>query len=470
MTMQRSYDVRFRMQRLFVLVLLVLTVAPLSAQTPAMRARIDGMVRAFNATPEEFEKYVQEAYVPALLERSSAEKRIAVHEQVRRDFGTLTVQKVERVNEGRVSLTIAGSTGARGTMGLAHEIAEPHKVTGIRFEIDEPDAPPVPVHRRMSAEELAAALDPYVAELTKQDRFAGTVLVARDGKPVFEKAYGLADRSFGVPNTVQTRYNIGSINKHFTRIALGQLMSAGKLSPADKVVKHIPDYPNPAGRETTIQQLVDMEGGVADFFGPDFAREAKQRFRTNRDHYDWVAPKELLFAPGSRKQYCNGCYIVLGEVVARVSGMPYEKFVEEHVFRRGGLQTAGFLFSDAIVPNVATGYTTRETDLPLHSNVLMKGVGGSAAGGAYATARDLLALDEGLRTGKMLDPERTAWFYGAEKPFAGRAPVEGRYGGGAPGINASVSGGSTWTVVVMTNLDPPAASELSEGIYAALTR
>ncbi|MEA2465347.1 MAG: hypothetical protein QOJ98_3094 [Acidobacteriota bacterium] len=460
---------RIRMQRLFVLILLVLTVAPLSAQTPAMRARIDGMVGALNATPEEFEKYAQQAYAPAMLERATAENRKSFHQRVRRDFGTITVQQVERKSESRVAVTIAGSTGKRGAMMLEHEVAEPHKVTGIRFEIED-DAPPVPVHGRMNAEELAAALDPYLAELTKKDRFAGTVLVARDGKPVFEKAYGLADRSYGVPNMVQTRYNIGSINKHFTRIALAGLMSAGKLSPTDAVAKHIPDYPNPAGRDTTIQQLVDMQGGVADFFGPEFAREGKQRFRTNRDYYDWVAPKALLFAPGSRKQYCNGCYIVLGEVVARISGMPYEKFVEEHVFRRGGLQTAAFLFSDAIVPNVATGYTNRETDLPLHSNVLMRGVGGSAAGGAYATARDLLALDEALRTGKMMDPERTAWFFGADEPFAGRAPMEQQYGGGAPGINAFVSAGGTWTVVVMANLDPPAASDLSGAIYQALTK
>jgi D-alanyl-D-alanine carboxypeptidase len=469
MTMQRRDDVRIRVQRWVGLVLLVLAVAPLSAQTSAMRARIDGMVGALNGTPEEFEKYAQQAFAPAMLERVSAEKRKAIHESVRRDFGTLTVQKVERVSETRVSVSVAGSTGARGTLGLAHEVEEPHKLTGLRFELVDPDAAPVPVHGRMSAEELAAALDPYVADLTKNDRFAGTVLVARDGKPFFQKAYGLADRSFGVPNTVQTRYNIGSINKHFTRIALGQLIAAGKVSPSDTVAKHLPDYPNPAGRNTTIQQLVEMEGGVADFFGPEFDREGKQRFRTNRDYYDWVAPKELLFPPGSKKQYCNGCYIVLGEVVARVTGTPYEKFVEENVLRRGGLQTAAFIFSDAIVPNVATGYTRRENG-PMRSNVLMHGVGPSAAGGAYATARDLLALDEGLRTGKMLDPERTKWFFGADKPFTGRAPVETQYGGGAPGINVSVKGGSTWTVVVMSNLDPPTASDLSASIYQALTK
>jgi D-alanyl-D-alanine carboxypeptidase len=460
------------MRRLAGLVMLVLAMTPLSAQTPAVRARIDGVVGAFNGTVEEFEKYVQEAYTTGMLARVSAEKRKSFHERVRSDFGTITVRKVERKSDGRVVVSIAGSTGEQGAMTLDLEPAEPHRVAGMRFEIGDEEAkgPPVPVHGKMTAQELAVAIEPYLAELTKTDRFAGTVLVARDGKPFFEKAYGLADRSNRVPNMVQTRYNIGSINKHFTRIALGQLMTAGKLSPADKVGKHIPDYPNPAGRDTTIQQLVDMEGGVADFFGPEFAREGKQRFRTNRDYYDWVAPRELLFPPGSKKQYCNGCYIVLGEVVARISGTPYEKFVEEHVFRRGGLQTAAFLFSDAVVPDVANGYTMRDTDLPIHSNVLMKSVGASAAGGAYATPRDLFALDEGLRTGKMLDPERTAWFFDAEKPFAGRAPMEQQYGGGAPGINASVSSGPTWSVVVMSNLDPPAASGLSAAIYEALTK
>ncbi len=460
------------MRRLVGLVVLVLAMAPLSAQTPAVRARIDGVVGAFNGSVEEFEKYVQEAYTPAMLERVSAEKRKSFHERVRSDFGTISVRKVERKSEARVVVTIAGSTGAQGALTLDLELAEPHKVAGMRFEIDDEEAkgPPVPVHGKMSAEELAVAIEPYLAELTKTDQFAGTVLVARDGKPFFEKAYGLADRSYGVPNTVQTRYNIGSINKHFTRIALARLMSEGKVSPADTLGKHLPDYPNPAARDATIQQLVDMEVGVADFFGPDFAREGKQKFRTNRDYYDWVAPRALLFAPGKGKEYCNGCYIVLGEVVARVSGTPYEKYVEEHVFRRGGLQTAAFLFSDAIVPNVANGYTRRDPDLPMHSNVLMRGVGPCAAGGAYATARDLLALEEGIRTAKLMDPERTAWFYGADKPFAGRVSRETQYGGGAPGINVSVKGGATWTVVVMTNLDPPAASDLGAAIYQALTK
>jgi CubicO group peptidase (beta-lactamase class C family) len=212
-----------------------------------------------------------------------------------------------------------------------------------------------------------------------------------------------------------------------------------------------------------------MEGGIADFFGPEFTREGKQRFRTNRDYYDWVAPKPLLFDPGTRKQYCNGCYIVLGEVIARVSGMPYEKYVEENVIRRAGLQTATFVEHDAIVPNVATGYTGNGGP-SLRSNTLMLGVGPSAAGGAYATARDLFALDEALRTGKVMDPERTAWFFHLDKPFAGRVEKETQYGGGAPGLNASVKSGPTWTVVVMANLDPPSAGELSAAIYDALTK
>lgn len=450
-------------------VVALLTMIPLAAQTAAMRARIEGVVSAFNGTPAEFEKYVQQAYAPARLEQSTPGGRRAFYDRARDDFGTMSMQKIERASPTRVRVSVAGSTGLRATLILDHEEAEPHKVTNVQFELDEEPETAVPVHGRMTAEELAAALDPYVAQLVARDQFAGTVLIARDGKPLFEKAYGLADRSNGVPNTVQTRHNIGSINKHFTRAALAHLIAAGKLAPSDTVGKHLPDYPVAALRDATIQQLIDMEGGVADIFSPEFTREGKQRFRTNRDYYEFVSPKPLLFPPGSNKQYCNGCYVVLGEIVTRLSGMPYERFVEEHVFRRAGMQTAAFLFSDAIVPNVAMGYTRAEGET-LRNNVLMHGAGASAAGGAYATARDLLVLDEAIRTGSLLGPKGTAWFFKADKPFDGRVPREGQYGGGAAGLNAAVAAGATWTVVVMANLDPPAASDLAGGIYAALKK
>ncbi|HEX8254438.1 MAG TPA: serine hydrolase, partial [Thermoanaerobaculia bacterium] len=221
---------RIRVQRWFALLLLVMTTvvpaATLSAQTAAMRSRLDGVIAAFNGTAEEFEKHAREAYAQAFLESSSAEARQSFYNRVRGDFGLLKIEKVERESPSSVRVTFSGSKGARGAVRLDHQVEEPHKLTAMQIEIAEEEAPPLPIHAGMSGEEIAAALEPYLQELTKADRFAGTVLIARDGKPVVEKAYGMADRANRVPNTVQTRYNIGSINKHFTRISLARLMSA----------------------------------------------------------------------------------------------------------------------------------------------------------------------------------------------------------------------------------------------------
>ena len=459
-------------QWLFIAVLLIASAVPAVAQTPAMRARFEGIVAAFNGTGEELEKFVQEAYVPALRERATAQERKTFLDRVRADFGKIEITAVRRASPTRVVISVRGATGTRGTITFEHETAEPHKLTDLRFRLGDdeegrPALPPVPVDANMSAADLGKALDGYLATLVKDDRFSGSVLVARGGKPLFEKAYGLANRSDNVPNSTATRFNIGSINKHFTRTAIGQLVFAGKLSMTDTIGTHIPDYANADARKATLQQLVDMQGGLADFFGPDFDAAGKQRFRSNRDYFEFVAPKPLLFQPGTDRRYCNSCYIVLGEIIERVSGMPYEKYVTENVMKPAGMTTAAFIATDEIAPNVAVGYTRRFGNA-LRSNVLTRGAAASAAGSAYAAARDLLALDEALRNGKLLDPKGTASFFELDAPPAGRVNVSSGYAGGAPGINAGVESGPQWTVIVLANLDPPSAEGLADAIYRAL--
>jgi D-alanyl-D-alanine carboxypeptidase len=464
---------RIRVQWLVAVVLLVTGAIPARAQSPEMRARIDGVVAAFNGTAEELEKFVQEAYTPGLRDRATPAERKAFLERVRGDFGKLELTLIRRTGPTTVVLGVEGSTGTRGTITLEHELAAPHKLADLRFRLgdgggeDGPKLPPVPVKGTMSAAELSSAVDTYVAALAKDDRFAGAVLIARDGKPLFEKAYGMANRSDNIPNTNATRFSLGSINKHFTREAVGQLVAAGKLSLGETIGTYIPDYPNPAAKKATLQQLVDMQGGLADFFGPEFDASPRHRFRSNRDYYNFVAPKQLLFEPGTSRRYCNSCYIVLGEIVERVSGVPYEKYVAEHVFKPAGMTTAAFLQSDEIAPNVAFGYI--RDGGRLRNNILTRGAGGSAAGSAYATARDLLVHDEALRHGKLLDPERTAWFFGIDKPATGRVAAEMGYAGGSGGINACVESGPTWTVIALANIDPPAAEALASAIYKALS-
>jgi len=292
------------------------------------------------------------------------------------------------------------------------------------------------------------------------------VLVARGGRTVFARGYGDADQSAHVPNTPDVRFNIGSINKAFTNVAIRQLVAEGKLHLTDTIGALIPDYPNANARVATVQQLLDHQGGIADFFGPGFAAIPKDRLQSNRDYLTLVANQPLTFLPGTRRQYCNGCYIVLGEIVARVSGQPYETYVSERVFRPAGMSRTGFLGATPRSADVARGYTRRAGDgTTPQDNAAMHGARGSAAGGAYSTAADLLAFVEALRSHRLLDAAATSNVLGGDGDTASMAIA-----GGAPGLNAIVNVNGSTVVVVLANMDPPQAERTGEALARQLAR
>jgi CubicO group peptidase (beta-lactamase class C family) len=302
------------------------------------------------------------------------------------------------------------------------------------------------------------------------------VLIARDGQPVFERSVGQADRARGVANTPATRFNIGSINKIFTRLAIGQLIAGSRLKLTDTLGSVLPDYPNAEARGATIEQLLTHQGGIADFFGPRFAATPKDQFRSNADYFRFVAPQPLVFPPGTRRQYCNGCYVVLGEIVATLAGTTYEQYVIDHILTPAGMRSTGFARADRLPGSVARGYTRQAApDGPAASgterdNGDMHGAAGSAAGGAYATAADLLRFDNALREGRLASRDTTAWVVGSAPAAAGQRAGGVGIAGGAPGLNATLESEGRWTVVVLANLDPPAAERLGVALHRQLSR
>lgn len=429
---------------------------------PEIRSHIDAFVKALNSGSfDAWEKMAQEHFSPGELKRHSAEARKEIFNNLRRDFGTVSVGQVEGPDLP-IRLHIKGSSGASGIIELGLEPDARSRIDSIGLKMGgggegktHPPIEPPPVNGKMSNEQLSSVLDGYFGKLAASAMFSGNVLVAKDGKAIYEKSYGFVDRANAIPNNSGTCFNLGSINKTFTKTAIEQLISRGKLSLTDTVGKLLPDYPQEMTRSATVEQLLQHSGGAADFFGEEFSRAAKDRFRSNADYYKFVSNLKPLFAPGSRKQYCNGCYIVLGAIVERVSGMPYEKYVEENIFKPAGMPTAGPLQSDGITPNVAIGYTQMDGDRQLRSNVLKHGASGSAAGGGYATARDLLQYAEALRHGSIPD-------VGASNGIG--------IAGGAPGINSFMEQKGPWTVIVLTNFDPPVGEETGSSLARALSR
>jgi CubicO group peptidase (beta-lactamase class C family) len=431
---------------------------------PEVRAHIEAFTGALNSgSADQWEQMAKERFSERFLASRDAAARRRLFAGLRKEFGTITVGRVTRDGpDAPLRLDVKGSTGAAGTIELVLEGDPPFKIGGVGVNVGGPgedpgNVPAPPIGPGMSQEELSRGLDGYLRKLTEDEVFSGVVLVAKNGTPLFEKGYGFADRANRLPNTSATRFNLGSINKIFTQTAIEQLIARGKLERTDTIGERLPAYPQAETRAATIEQLLQHMGGISDFFNEEFERMAKDRFRSNADYYRFVSSRPPLFAPGARSQYCNGCYITLGEIVASVSGMPYEQYIEQNIYQPAGMTASGPLQADALQAQVAMGYTRRGG--PLRSNIYTRGASGSAAGGGYATAADLLAFDRAMKHGTLLPSERAAAFY------AGRGIA-----GGSSGVNAVLESGQVWTVIVLTNLDPPAGESIGVAIARALNR
>jgi CubicO group peptidase (beta-lactamase class C family) len=324
--------------------------------------------------------------------------------------------------------------------------------------------------------QLAAALDPAIDDLVRKDAISGVVLVARDNDVLYERAVGAASRRYNVPNRTSTRFNLASVTKQFTRVAIGQLAQAGKLAITDPLIKHLPNYPNKeVAQKVTLQHLLNHTSGLEMGFGEEFRSASPLRFVNAKAWIDLLADNPLRFEPGKGELYSNYGYILLGEVIASVSGKSYDDYIRENVFARAGMTESGFHRNDAIDVELAIGHTSREGDAPspMRESTLMQPVRGSAAGGSYSTARDLFRFTRALREHRLLQPEWTRWTYtrGTEPVAEGGSAIASGAAvaaGGGPGVNVIVASDGTWSVVVMSNLDPPGAQKFGPEVLRAL--
>jgi CubicO group peptidase (beta-lactamase class C family) len=310
----------------------------------------------------------------------------------------------------------------------------------------------------LSQADLVDRLARSVDSLAAAGGFAGVVLLARRGAPVFERAYGMAVRAANRPNTIETAFNIGSINKVFTSIAIRQLAAQGKLDLDSTLATSWPDYPNPdVARRVTIRQLLQHRSGIGGNIFTAPAGGKRSDVRTLQDYLLLFVNEPLAFEPGSRMQYSNAGYVVLGLLVERLSGENYYDYVRQHIYEPAGMSRTAAWPVDSLAPNTALGYTTdgdtgATTAWRPNSDILPGR--GSSAGGGYSTAHDLLRFLEALRAGRI-----------PAGPPSGLGIA-----GGAPGLNAVVEGDlpGGYDLIVLANLDPPAAERIAQMVRAWL--
>jgi CubicO group peptidase (beta-lactamase class C family) len=344
--------------------------------------------------------------------------------------------------------------------------------------------------KKLTEAEIIESFNTFLDGLVKADRFSGVVLIARNGKPFFEKAYGLADKTRSLANNPQTKFNLGSMNKMFTAVAIAQLAEQGKLSFDDTVGKFLPDYPNKeVASKVTIHHLLTHTSGLGSYWNAKFDAR-RTAIKTVADYLALFADEPLRFAPGARFEYSNSGYIVLGAIIEKVAGQSYYDYVREHIYKPAGMrQTDAYQITDN-TPNLARGYTNLGPDDnpasgPRRENTASLPNRGGPAGGGYSTVEDLLRFATALGNHQLLSAKSTEllttgkvemgpggkYGYGFGEHQMNGCRIFG-HNGGAPGIGSDLSifPGPGYVAVVMTNYDPPLMMPVARKIRELLTQ
>lgn len=442
------------------------------AQTPFPDTPAGNQAKAwldvFNAGDAEKHKEFLRKNAPTRLDR--AEREMGLREL----SGGFDLKKVEESTPTKLTALFqerASDQLVRFTVEV--DAGEQHLITRLTLQgIARPAEFALP---HLSESDLLAAVKKKMDE--SGDRFSGAVLIAKNGKTLFAQAYGQADREKKTPNTLKTRFRLGSMNKMFTAAGTLQLVQSGKLDLKAPFGKYLTDYPNKdLASKVTIEQLLSHTGGTGDIFGPEFDQK-RLELKTLQDYVKLYGNRAAEFEPGSRWQYSNYGFLLLGVLIEKVSGRSYYDYVNDHIFKPAGMTATASDPEDQTVNDRSLGYTRFSGD-GLRSNTDTLPYRGTSAGGGYSTVEDLLKFATALQNHKLLNAQYTEMLTTGktDAPFGKYAygfidaTVNGTrcfgHGGGAPGMNGElkICPGPGYVIAVLANLDPPAASRVADFI------
>ena len=325
-------------------------------------------------------------------------------------------------------------------------------------------------------------INAYLISQTDAGKFRGVVLVGINGKVAFEKGYGFADEEWNAPNTVQTKFRIASLTKQFTAACILLLQERGKLSVHDPVSRYVPDLPQD-WQGITIHQLLTHTSGIPNYPGmPPIENKLNRTGATPRQILEVAATKPLDFKPGSKLQYTNTGYVLLGMVIEKVSGTSYANFLQKEIFTPLGMKDSGYDIVSKILPQRASGYMVEAGHIK-NSDFIDISIP-FAAGGIYSTVDDMYRWSEALANGKLLStasinqmfgiyPEALldGMHYGYGVVIAERFGRQLYYhGGGVKGFESVIQRypKEKLCIIVLENLDPTSPWILGDHIASAL--
>jgi CubicO group peptidase (beta-lactamase class C family) len=473
----------------YLLLFVVLLVAPITlAQKPdpAENRAKEFVAQINNSNGTQFTKYVKANFGGDFLNLPMS-AHLDFFLSVKDFSRGFDIVDVARREENRVTLRVKSKlTGEINGLSVRVEPSPPHKIVGIGMR-------PVPGDKsegshKLSAKEIGVDLGSYLNKLAGADVFSGSVLLAKGEKVVFKGAFGTANKDFGSPNRIDTKFNLGSMNKMFTGLSIAKLVETGKLTVDDPLSKFVPDFPDAeSAKKIKIKHLLSHTAGLGGYFSQTWRMRSRGSIR-NVDDMMALAKKDerLRWEPGTNWQYSNTGMLVLGKVIEVASGKSYFDFLDENILGPAGMKNTGCFELDKVNKNLAVGYDKVFNDegVTFRNNIFMHVMRGGPQGGCYSTVEDLhrfaTALVGGKIVGKALVKEFTTSKPDIFSPgygFGFSVPGDGNrfgHGGGFTGISANLDifRDSGWIAIVLSNYSrasQPVSTKM-RGLVAAANR
>jgi D-alanyl-D-alanine carboxypeptidase len=463
------------------------------------------------------ERFVKEHYTQRFQDFASLQDHVAMLTHLSQDLKGASLRAFDSADNS-VSLEF-GRGDSTFTVKLILSADGAASIDGMMVGPGESSGATPPAQENLSEAEPVASVRAELEKRAADDKFSGVVLIARDGQPIFQAAYGYADRENRLTNTLDTKFRFGSMGKVFTGVAVLQLVQAGKITLDAPIARYLPDYPNKEVAAVTIYQLLTHTGGTGDIFSPEYEAHWEE-LKELKDYVALYGTRGLQFKPGASWDYSNYGFILLGRIIEVVSGQTYYDYVRDHIFRPAGMDSTDNLPEDQHVPGLSVGYTgpggpglhligpgpapshtpgpggpglhlvSPESDSEEHSTVPKGSIRpttgslpyrGTSAGGGYSTVGDLLKFVNALTSHKLLNAHYAEllitgkvatrrpgikYAFGFEDELTKDGVQCFGHGGGSPGMNGrlSVFPGSNYVVVALANLDPPAADDMARFI------
>jgi CubicO group peptidase (beta-lactamase class C family) len=261
-----------------------------------------------------------------------------------------------------------------------------------------------------SQAQKVAKIDEMMTLANKYRIFNGSVLVAEKGKVIYKKGFGLANMEWNIPNTPETRFRLGSITKQFTATLILQLVEQGKLKLDGKLSDYLPDYRKDVGEKVTLHQLLNHTSGIPSYTSlPGFFNDVSRNPYSVGEFVKKYASNNLEFEPGSKYSYNNSGYFLLGAIIEKLTGQPYERVLKEKIFDPLGMKNTGYDHYATILEKRASGYV-KTSDGYLNAPYLDMSLP-YAAGSLYSTVDDLYLWDQALYTDRLLSAQSKELMY-----------------------------------------------------------